>query len=37
MAGKGGKGSTGGAGKSLVRATLAIHEPPSATAPHRAV
>ncbi|MBT3167073.1 LysM peptidoglycan-binding domain-containing protein [Streptomyces sp. Vc74B-19] len=28
MAGKGGKGSTGGAGKSLVRATLAIHEPP---------
>ncbi|MFE5139445.1 LysM peptidoglycan-binding domain-containing protein [Streptomyces fagopyri] len=28
MAGKAGKGSKGGAGKSLVRATLAIHEPP---------
>lgn len=28
MAPKGGKGSRGGAGKSLVRASLAIHEPP---------
>ncbi|GGT50617.1 CIS tube protein [Streptomyces purpureus] len=28
MAGRAGKGGKGGAGKSLVRATLAIHEPP---------